>query len=165
MKQSFLKEIQDIAQAPHEHVVFSAGCGSTQGLEVDIFETGKLLSAAIWWKDFDIKAAYFIPYFDILCLRKKSTFRNCCLRELRHWEESRRRSIQDWVLSKSCNIWRESQSKVNTDNLYFLGRLNWNIMTGVDFAIIVYINLSQIMVQFIIICCNNSLKVIPFFEW
>ena len=47
MKQSFLKEIQDIAQAPHEHVVFSAGCGSTQGLEVDIFETGKLLSAAI----------------------------------------------------------------------------------------------------------------------
>lgn len=47
MKQLFLKEIPDIAQAPYEHVVFSAGCGSTQGLEVDIFETGKLPSVAI----------------------------------------------------------------------------------------------------------------------
>lgn len=63
-------------------MVFSAGCGSSQGLEADISETGKLLSAAIRWKDFDIKAAYFIPYFDILCLRKGSTFRNFCLREL-----------------------------------------------------------------------------------
>lgn len=47
MERSFLKGIQDIAQVPHERVVFSAGCGSTQGLEVDSFETGKLLSAAI----------------------------------------------------------------------------------------------------------------------
>lgn len=47
MERSFLKGIQAIAQAPHEHVVFSAGCESSQGLEADISETGKLLSAAI----------------------------------------------------------------------------------------------------------------------